>query len=49
MVQKRTTGQKVFNVFNIFLLSLGCVIFVIPYLIVISSSFTDEITLIANV
>lgn len=48
VVQKRTTGQKVFNVFNIFLLSLGCVIFVIPYLIVISSSFTDEITLIAN-
>ena len=48
MIQKRTKGQKIFNVFNIFFLTLGCAIFIIPYWIVIASSFTDEITLISN-
>ena len=45
---KRSKGQKVFNVFNIFFLLVGCAIFLVPYIIVVSSSITDEITLIAN-
>lgn len=45
---KRSNGQKVFNVFNILFLLLGCCIFLAPYIIVLSASITDEITLIAN-
>ena len=48
MLNQKTKAQKAFNVFNIAALTLGCIIFVVPYIIVISSSFSDEIALISN-
>ena len=48
MVSTRSRGQKVFNVCNIIALILLSAIFILPYIIVISSSLTDEMTLIVN-
>lgn len=48
MLNQKTKAQKAFNIFNIAALTLGCIIFVVPYIIVISSSFSDEIALISN-
>ena len=48
MLNQITKAQKAFNIFNIAALTLGCIIFVVPYIIVISSSFSDEIALISN-
>ncbi len=45
---KRTRGEKIFNVFNIFLLTLFSLTFVIPYLIVVSTSLSDELTVLRD-
>lgn len=39
--------QKVFNVINIVLMVLLSLCFVLPYLMILSASFTDEMTLVA--
>ena len=43
---KRSKGEKAFNVFNIIILTFGALLFIMPYWLIISASFTDELTLL---
>lgn len=45
---KRTKGERVFNVFNIALMLILSVGFLLPYLMVITASFTDNTKLLVN-
>lgn len=44
----RSKGQKVFQVFDIVLLSLLGIAFVVPYLLILSASFTEETSFLFN-
>lgn len=44
----RTKSQKVFNVFNVTFLFILTLVFLLPYFVIIVSSFTDEYSLITN-
>ncbi|HEY8390259.1 MAG TPA: carbohydrate ABC transporter permease [Clostridia bacterium] len=48
MNYKLTKGRIAFNIFNITFLSLLTLSFLIPYVYIVSGSFTDEIALIKN-
>lgn len=45
---KRSKGEKAFNVFNIIILTFGALLFIMPYWLIISASFTDELTLLKS-
>lgn len=47
-MKKRSTPQKVFNVFNIIFLFLITLIYLLPYWIIVVASFTDEFSLKLN-
>ncbi len=44
----RSKGQKVFQVFDVALLVLLGIVFVVPYLLILSASFTDEASFLLN-
>ena len=45
---KRSKGEKAFNVFNIIILTFGALLFIMPYWLILSASFTDELTLLKS-
>ena len=45
---KRSKGEKAFNVFNIIILTFGALLFIMPYWLIISAPFTDELTLLKS-
>ena len=44
----KSKGEKVFNVFNIILMCLLSLVFILPYWMILISSLTDELALIRN-
>jgi len=48
MIKTKSKSKKVFDTVNITLLILASVIFIYPYILVIMSSFTDELSLVAQ-
>ena len=44
----KSKGEKIFNVFNIILMCLLSLVFVLPYWMILISSLTDELALIRN-
>lgn len=45
---KRTKGEKIFNAFNILVLSLFSLAFIIPYLMVFATSVSDELSILKD-
>lgn len=44
----RSKGQKVFQVFDVILLTLLGIIFIIPYWLILAASFTEELSFLVN-
>lgn len=45
---KLSLGEKIFKVINVFMLILLSAVFIVPYLIVLSSSVSDELALLKD-